>query len=163
MSPKVGEIVISTLCLSSHSNHSAWIYWAFVVWWTRRPGVLWFTRSQRVRHDWATELNCCVPDPALVLGMQLWVNQTKLLIPLELMWWKSGVVEEGEIVWGRRWWFIFGYIVSQVFRMKMPSGLQVLWIVIPKKMLGCRYTEPYPQRGVLKLLITTLWQLWIMC
>ena len=26
-------------------------------WWTERPGVLWFTGSQRVRHDWATELN----------------------------------------------------------------------------------------------------------
>ena len=36
-------------------------------WWTGRPGVLWFTGLQRVRHDWATELNwtdrwlqCCV-------------------------------------------------------------------------------------------------------
>ena len=26
-------------------------------WWTGRPGVLWFTESQRVGHDWATELN----------------------------------------------------------------------------------------------------------
>ena len=26
-------------------------------WWTGRPGVLWFTGSQRVRHDWASELN----------------------------------------------------------------------------------------------------------
>ena len=26
-------------------------------WWTGRPGVLRFTRSQRVRHNWATELN----------------------------------------------------------------------------------------------------------
>ena len=26
-------------------------------WWTRRPGVLWFMGSQRVGHDWATELN----------------------------------------------------------------------------------------------------------
>ena len=26
-------------------------------WWTRRPGVLWFTGLQRVGHDWATELN----------------------------------------------------------------------------------------------------------
>ena len=26
-------------------------------WWTGRPGVLRFMRSQRVRHDWATELN----------------------------------------------------------------------------------------------------------
>ena len=26
-------------------------------WWTGRPGVLWFMGSQRVRHDWVTELN----------------------------------------------------------------------------------------------------------
>ena len=26
-------------------------------WWTGRPGVLWFMRSQRAGHDWATELN----------------------------------------------------------------------------------------------------------
>ena len=26
-------------------------------WWTGRPGVLWFIGLQRVRHDWATELN----------------------------------------------------------------------------------------------------------
>ena len=26
-------------------------------WWTRRSGVLWFMGSQRVRHNWATELN----------------------------------------------------------------------------------------------------------
>ena len=27
-------------------------------WWIGRPGVLWFMGSQRIRHDWATELNC---------------------------------------------------------------------------------------------------------
>ena len=26
-------------------------------WWTGKPGVLQFMRSQRVRHDWVTELN----------------------------------------------------------------------------------------------------------
>ena len=26
-------------------------------WWTGRPGMLWFMGSQRVEHDWATELN----------------------------------------------------------------------------------------------------------
>ena len=26
-------------------------------WWAGRPGVLWFMGSQRVGHDWATELN----------------------------------------------------------------------------------------------------------
>ena len=30
-------------------------------WWTGRPGVLWFMGSQRVRHDWATELNWTKP------------------------------------------------------------------------------------------------------
>ena len=35
--------------------------WAWVwvnLWWTGRPGVLWFMGSQRVGHDWETELNC---------------------------------------------------------------------------------------------------------
>ena len=31
-------------------------------WWTGRPGMLWFTGSQRVRYDWATELNWTEPQ-----------------------------------------------------------------------------------------------------
>ena len=38
-----------------------WWTWVWVNsrswWWTGKPGVLWFMGSQRVRHDWATELN----------------------------------------------------------------------------------------------------------
>ena len=38
-----------------------WCTWVWVNsgswWWTGRPGVLWFMVSQRVRHNWATELN----------------------------------------------------------------------------------------------------------
>ena len=34
----------------SLSNSGSW-------WWLGRPGVLWFMGSQRVRHDWVTELN----------------------------------------------------------------------------------------------------------
>ena len=38
-----------------------WWMWVWVNsrrwWWTGRPGVLWFMGSQRVGHDWATELN----------------------------------------------------------------------------------------------------------
>ena len=42
-----------------------WWTWVWVGsgswWWTGRPGVLWFTGSQRVGHDWDwTELNCGV-------------------------------------------------------------------------------------------------------
>ena len=38
-----------------------WWAWVWVNsgswWWTGRPGVLWFMGSQRVRHDWVSELN----------------------------------------------------------------------------------------------------------
>ena len=40
---------------------STWCTWVWVDskswWWIGRPGVLRFMGSQRVRHDWATELN----------------------------------------------------------------------------------------------------------
>ena len=36
-------------------------------WWTRRPGVLWFTGSQRVRHNWVTELDWTEPDPRNIM------------------------------------------------------------------------------------------------
>jgi len=39
----------STLCMRWPK------YWSW--WWTGRPGVLRFMGSQRVRHDWVTELN----------------------------------------------------------------------------------------------------------
>ena len=39
----------------------SWWTWVWVNswswWWTRRPGMLQSMRSQRVGHDWATELN----------------------------------------------------------------------------------------------------------
>ena len=41
-------------------------------WWTGRPGVLWFTGSQRVRHDWATEL-IQLGSPRLK-AYESWVN-----------------------------------------------------------------------------------------
>ena len=38
-----------------------WWTWVWVnsgnLWWTGRPGVLWFMGSQRVGHDWATGLS----------------------------------------------------------------------------------------------------------
>ena len=42
---------------------AGWHRWAWVCvnsgswWWTGRPGMLWFMGSQRVGHNWATELN----------------------------------------------------------------------------------------------------------
>ena len=44
-----------------HHHHQVRWTWVWVSsrnsWWTGRPGVMQFMGSQRVRHDWATELN----------------------------------------------------------------------------------------------------------
>ena len=49
-------------------------------WWTGRPGVLWFMGSQRVRHDWATELNWTINSKSL--DLEAWSDQR--LIPLHI-------------------------------------------------------------------------------
>ena len=40
-------------------------------WWTGRPGVLRFMGSQRVRHDWATELNSTEHLPGACFSLLL--------------------------------------------------------------------------------------------
>ena len=45
-----GWIVSLTRWTQIWVNSGSW-------WWTGRPGVLWFMGSQRVGHDWVTELN----------------------------------------------------------------------------------------------------------
>ena len=40
-------------------------------WWTRRPGVLQFMGSQRVRHYWATELNWTDTEP---INFKTWMK-----------------------------------------------------------------------------------------
>ena len=55
-------------------------------WWTGRPGVLRFMGSQKVRHDWATELTDWTDDsaknqPIVTLIGILWINKTNTLAP----------------------------------------------------------------------------------
>jgi len=48
-------------------------------WWTGRPGVLRFMGLQRVRHDWATELNWTEGDKRSIFGMiRHWWNKLKM-------------------------------------------------------------------------------------
>ena len=48
---------------TTEDEMAGWTVWTWVWvnsgswWWTGRAGVLWFMGLQRVRHDWATELN----------------------------------------------------------------------------------------------------------
>ena len=42
--------------------HGSYLHPPCSWWWTGRPGVLRFMGSQRVGHDWVTELNCLILD-----------------------------------------------------------------------------------------------------
>ena len=46
----VGWMASPTRCAWVWVNSGSW-------WWTGKPGVLWFMGLQRVRHEWATEMN----------------------------------------------------------------------------------------------------------
>ena len=57
-----------------------WWTWVWVNsrswWWTGRPGVLRFMGLQRVRHDWATELNWTEADPVMTSTVNCQVSTT---------------------------------------------------------------------------------------
>ena len=69
--------------------------------WTGRPGVVWFMGSQRVGHDWATELNWTKGSTTTSIGMDLslvydhtrggasalWTTQPKSFTP----WWAESL------------------------------------------------------------------------
>ena len=50
-------------------------------WWTGRPGILQFKGSQRVRHDWVTELNWTERNTVKGFGI---VNEAEIDVFLEL-------------------------------------------------------------------------------
>ena len=57
-------------------------------WWTGRPGVLWFMGSQRVEHDWATEVNWTGPFYLLIqlsLGQKDFSNHSAKLTGLFML------------------------------------------------------------------------------
>ena len=60
-------------------------------WWTGRPGVLRFMGSQRVRHDWATELNWTEGRKEMGLGWAWKVTQgtSKLMTSNLRRWWQQ--------------------------------------------------------------------------
>ena len=58
-------------------------------WWTRRLDVLWFMGSQRVRHDWVTELNwtdwlcICIPNSYV---KKPWLHQPFQTCSCDITW-----------------------------------------------------------------------------
>ena len=64
-----------------------WWTWVWVNswrwWWTGRPGVLQFMGSQKVRHDWVTELHCFLGNhsPVLLAHTARWGGVVTVLCP----------------------------------------------------------------------------------
>ena len=87
--------------------------WAWVwvnsgsLWWTGRPGVLRFMESQRVRHDWATELNWTdAPSTDEIVMIKLHPGLAYKLIAVQhrrkLRNWIITCCQEG---WW--WWYVY--------------------------------------------------------
>ena len=61
-----------------------WWTWVWVNsgswWWTGRPGMLWFMGSQRVGHDWATELNWTETLPKYILLFPVSIPLLQLIL-----------------------------------------------------------------------------------
>ena len=72
-------------------------------WWTGRPGVLWSMGSQRVWHDWVTELNCDRGTTVLqdTSPHSLGGNIASPVSDRVLSWWPAGVAWETGA--GRLW------------------------------------------------------------
>ena len=62
-------------------------------WWTERPGVLQSMGSQRVRHDWVTELNWTCLHSFL-----LFTKITSLRVTQGLLFWHSSICLQGFIL-----------------------------------------------------------------
>ena len=84
-------------------------------WWTRRPGVLQFMGSQRVGHDWATELNWIEPYIHLSL--------VKIIQNLKVSF--SGTLHPFQMLSGHMWVMVpvFGSTDKQHF----PSSHKFCW------------------------------------
>ena len=66
------------------------ILWAWVWassgcwWWTGRPGVLQSVVSQKVRHDWATELNCTALGRKAVTNLKSRLQSRDITLPTKV-------------------------------------------------------------------------------
>ena len=70
-----GWMASPTRCTWVWVNSRSW-------WWTGRPGVLQFMGSQRVRHDWVTELSWTELNILTLTKLLTAVNWSRLFSPL---------------------------------------------------------------------------------
>ena len=121
-------------------------------WWTGRPGVLWFMRSQRVGHDWATELNCSifwshkqcsrVPiSPHLHQHLYLFFSDSIFLTSVR-KYCLVVLISISLLLWWLVIWNIFSYICWPSIITSGETSIQVLWPLLNQViwcfLLSCR-------------------------
>ena len=73
-----------------------WVWIGSGSWrWTERPGVLHSMGSQRVRHDWATELNWLIVCPSFFSGFYFYQPSASELLLFTSYRWGNGRMPEG--------------------------------------------------------------------
>ena len=105
-------------------------------WWTGKPGILQSTGSQRVGHDWATELNwtngLLVPQPNP--GTWQWLDCQG--IPKDSVKWDPGWLGKC-IMWKSslcfRGFFFFFCCKRILSRHKNPLNIRQKWIIREKE------------------------------
>ena len=99
------------------------------LWWTGRPGVLWFMGSQRIGHDWATELN--------------WVHYIRTLLDTGF---PDGSVSKESACQARQ-----AGSVSESGRSPGERKWQSTLVFLPGKSYGQRSLTGYSSRGCKEL------------
>jgi len=130
-----------------------WWTWVWVNsrswWWTGRPGVLQFTGSQRVGHDWATELNWTDANIMFFLKVS----------PFIYIYWLT------KVYFGLPWWLRWLRICLQWERPRFDSWVGKIhlrreWlptpVFLPEEFCGQRSLVGYSPWSC-KELVTTEW------
>ena len=102
-------------------------------WWTGRPGVLRFLGSQRVGHDWATELNWTELNGETGTLLHCWWK-FKLIQSLWIIWIIISVIEHFSCAFGRLYAF-FGEVSIEIW---CPLFDWAVWFFI-LTFLSCLY------------------------
>ena len=125
-----------TRCTWVWVNSGSW-------WWTGKPGVLQSMGSQRVGHDWATELNwtetvsgqvtLCASIFLLLVSEVAVASFSKFPANAAILWFRCSWKVECIFFFFSKWKSIFQWAWESILQLFSPQGLQliscVLWLL----------------------------------
>ena len=119
-------------------------------WWTGRPGMLQFMGSQRVGHDWATELNWTDSLFTMLCLFLLYSKMTQLNIYIHFYFWV--VLSLCCCTWGS--WELLR--VGAIFWLQR-MGFSLQWLFFVPMPISDVFTVPWAARPESH---TQLWRRW---